>query len=189
METKKQPRLPKVWEALIPIVFMMVVIIIATIKWEIEPHIPLVLASVVAALVAVRCGYTWDDIAFGMLDSIKRTVEAFLIILCVGMLIGAWVYSGTMPAMVYYGLDLIAPRVFLVVGCILCGIVGLATGSSWTASGTVGVALMGIAAGLGIPAPIAAGMIISGAYMGDKWSPLSDSTNVAAAAAETEAEA
>lgn len=185
MENKKQPRLPKVWEALIPIIFMMVVIIIATIKWEIEPHIPLVLASVVAAIVAWRCGYTWEDIAFGMLDSIKRTVEAFLIILCVGMLIGAWVWSGTMPAMVYYGLDLIAPRVFLVVGCILCGIVGLATGSSWTASGTVGVALMGIAAGLGIPAPIAAGMIISGAYMGDKWSPLSDSTNVAAAAAET----
>ena len=170
---------------MIAIVFIMVTIIYATVKWEMEPHIPLVLASVVAALIAWHCGYKWDDIAFGMLDAIKRTVEAFLIILCVGMLIGAWVWSGTMPAMVYYGLDLIAPSVFLVVGCILCGIVGLATGSSWTASGTVGVALMGIAAGLGIPAPIAAGMVISGAYMGDKWSPLSDSTNVAAAAAET----
>lgn len=185
MSKERQPRLPKMWEALIPIIFMMVTIIYATIKWEMEPHIPLVLASCVAAAIAWRCGYGWDDIAFGMLDAIKRTVEAFLIILCVGMLIGAWVWSGTMPAMVYYGLDLIAPSVFLVVGCILCGIVGLATGSSWTASGTVGVALMGIAMGLGIPLPIAAGMVISGAYMGDKWSPLSDSTNVAAAAAET----
>ena len=185
MSKERQPRLPKMWEALIPIIFMMVTTIYATIKWEMEPHIPLVLASCVAAAIAWRCGYGWDDIAFGMLDAIKRTVEAFLIILCVGMLIGAWVWSGTMPAMVYYGLDLIAPSVFLVVGCILCGIVGLATGSSWTASGTVGVALMGIAMGLGIPLPIAAGMVISGAYMGDKWSPLSDSTNVAAAAAET----
>ena len=104
MENKKQPRLPKVWEALIPIIFMMVVIIIATIKWEIEPHIPLVLASVVAAIVAWRCGYTWEDIAFGMLDSIKRTVEAFLIILCVGMLIGAW--YGPEPCRPWYTTDL-----------------------------------------------------------------------------------
>lgn len=184
---KKQvtPRLPKIWEALIPILFMMVVIIIGTIKWGMEPHIPLVLSTVVAAAVAFACGYRWDAIIAGMLDSIQRTVEALLIIMCVGMLIGSWVWAGTMPAMVYYGLDLISPGAFLVVGCILCAIVGLATGSSWTASGTVGVALMGIAMGLGIQPAIAAGMVISGAYMGDKWSPLSDSTNVAAAAAET----
>ena len=178
-------RLPTIIEALIPIAFMMCTIIWATVKWSMDPHVPLVLATIVAAIVAYRCGYRWDDIAFGMLDSIKRTVEALLIILCVGMLIGSWVWSGTMPAMVYYGLDIIAPGAFLVVGCILCAIVGLATGSSWTASGTVGVALMGIAYGLGIDPAIAAGMVISGAYMGDKWSPLSDSTNVAAAAAET----
>lgn len=179
------PRKPYVWEALVPVIFMMVTIIVGTIKWGMEPHIPLVLATIVASLMAWKCGYRWDDISFGMLDSIKRTVEALLIIMCVGMLIGSWVWAGTMPAMVYYGLKIIAPSAFLVVGCILCAIVGLATGSSWTASGTVGVALMGIAMGLGIDAPIAAGMVISGAYMGDKWSPLSDSTNVAAAAAET----
>ena len=105
--------------------------------------------------------------------------------MCVGMLIGSWVWSGTMPAMVYYGLDLISPGAFLVVGAVLTAIVGLATGSSWTASGTVGVALMGIAMGLGINPALAAGMVISGAYTGDKLSPLSDSTNVAAAGAET----
>ena len=131
-------RLPTIIEALIPIAFMMCTIIWATVKWGMDPHVPLVLATIVAAIVAYRCGYRWDDIAFGMLDSIKRTVEALLIILCVGMLIGSWVWSGTMPAMVYYGLDIIAPGAFLVVGCILCAIVGLATGSSWTASGTVG---------------------------------------------------
>ncbi len=181
----KETRLPKLWEALVPAVFMMALIIVCTVKWGIEPHIPIVVSCVVAALMAYRCGYRWDAIITGILDSIARATEALIIVMIVGMLIGTWVLAGTMPAMVYYGLDLISPSAFLVVGAVLCGIVGLATGSSWTASGTVGVALMGIAAGLGINPAIAAGMVISGAYMGDKWSPLSDSTNIAAATAET----
>lgn len=185
MEKEKKIRAPRIWEALIPVVFMMTTIILTTVLWGLEPHVPLVLACAVTAFVAARCGYTWQGIISGILDSINRAVEALLIIMCVGMLIGAWVWAGTMPAMVYYGLDLIAPAAFLPLGCILTGIVGLATGSSWTASGTVGVALMGIAMGLGINPAIAAGMVISGAYMGDKLSPLSDSTNVAAAGAET----
>ncbi|MEG1314451.1 MAG: Na+/H+ antiporter NhaC [Anaerovoracaceae bacterium] len=185
MKTKRTARLPKVWEALVPIIFMMVIIIISTVKWGLSPHMPIIASCIVAAAMAIKCGYSWEDVAAGGLDSIKRTVEALLIIMCVGMLIGSWVWSGTMPAMVYYGLEIISPGAFLVVGCILTAIVGLATGSSWTASGTVGVALMGIAMGLGINPALSAGMIISGAYMGDKLSPLSDSTNVAAAGAET----
>jgi NhaC family Na+:H+ antiporter len=181
----KETRLPKLWEALVPAVFMMVLIVICTVVWGIEPHIPIVISCVVAALMAYRCGYRWDAIITGILDSIARATEALIIVMIVGMLIGTWVLAGTMPAMVYYGLDLISPSAFLAIGAVLCAIVGLATGSSWTASGTVGVALMGIAAGLGINPAIAAGMVISGAYMGDKWSPLSDSTNVAAATAET----
>lgn len=181
----KEIRKPKLWEALVPAVFMMIIIITGTIKWGMDPHIPIVLSCVVAALMAVRCGYNWQAIITGILDSIGRATEALLIVMVVGMLIGAWVLAGTMPAMVYYGLSMIAPQAFLIIGCILCAIVGIATGSSWTASGTVGVALMGIAYGLGINPALAAGMVISGAYMGDKWSPLSDSTNVAAAAAET----
>lgn len=184
-KTKREPRLPKVWEALIPVLFMMIIIIIATVKWEMDPHVPLVLSCAVTAAVAAWCGYSWDTIINAGLDSIRRTVEALLIIMCVGMLIGSWVRAGTMPAMVYYGLDMISPAAFLPLGCVLVAIVGLATGSSWTASGTVGVALMGIAMGLGINPALAAGMIISGAYTGDKLSPLSDSTNVAAAGAET----
>lgn len=181
----KKTRLPKLWEALIPVIFMMVLIIICTVFWGIEPHVPLVLSCIVTAGMAWRCGYKWDAIISGILDSIGRATEALLIVMVVGMLIGTWVWSGTMPAMVYYGLDLISPGAFLVVGAILTAIVGLATGSSWTASGTVGVALMGIAMGLGINPALAAGMVISGAYTGDKLSPLSDSTNVAAAGAET----
>ena len=181
----KEIRKPKIWEALIPIVFMMVFMILATVVWGVEPHVPIVLSCVVSAFVAVRCGYTWQGISSAILDSINRAVEALLIIMCVGMLIGSWVWAGTMPAMVYYGLDIISAQAFLPLGCILTAIVGLATGSSWTASGTVGVALMGIAMGLGINPAIAAGMVISGAYTGDKLSPLSDSTNVASASAGT----
>lgn len=177
--------MPKVWEALIPVAAIMVFMIVGTVVWGMDPHIPLVLACVVTAFVAAACGYKWDAIITGALDSVKSAVEALLIILCVGMLIGSWVWAGTMPAMVYYGLKFISPSVFLALGLVLTAIVGLATGSSWTASGTVGVALMGVAMGLGISAPLAAGMIIAGAYTGDKLSPLSDSTNVAAAAAET----
>lgn len=177
--------MPKVWEALIPVAAIMVFMIVGTVVWGMDPHIPLVLACVVTAFVAAACGYKWDAIITGALDSVKSAVEALLIILCVGMLIGSWVWAGTMPAMVYYGLKFISPSVFLALGLVLTAIVGLATGSSWTASGTVGVALMGVAMGLGISAPLAAGMIIAGAYTGDKLSPLSDSTNVAAAAAGT----
>ena len=177
--------MPKVWEALLPVAAIMVFMIVGTVVWGMDPHIPLVLACVVTAFVAAACGYKWDAIITGALDSVKSAVEALLIILCVGMLIGSWVWAGTMPAMVYYGLKFISPSVFLALGLVLTAIVGLATGSSWTASGTVGVALMGVAMGLGISAPLAAGMIIAGAYTGDKLSPLSDSTNVAAAAAGT----
>ena len=183
MSETKQPRMPKVWEALIPVAAIMVFMIVGTVVWGMDPHIPLVLACVVTAFVAAACGYKWDAIITGALDSVKSAV--LLIILCVGMLIGSWVWAGTMPAMVYYGLKFISPSVFLALGLVLTAIVGLATGSSWTASGTVGVALMGVAMGLGISAPLAAGMIIAGAYTGDKLSPLSDSTNVAAAAAGT----
>ena len=182
---ERQPRKPKMWEACVPVFVLLFTMVMGTIVWGIEPHVPLVLSCIATALMAAVCGYNWDAIITGALDSIKSAVEALMIIMCVGMLIGSWVWAGTMPAMVYYGLDMISPGAFLVVGAILCGLVGLATGSSWTASGTVGVALMGVAMGLGIDAPIAAGMVISGAYMGDKLSPLSDSTNVAAAAAGT----
>ena len=184
-KTLKQPRKPKIWEALVPVAVLLITMVVGTLVWGADPHIPLVLSCIVTAVMAVICGNSWETILTGALDSIKSAIEALIIIMCVGMLIASWVWSGTMPAMVYYGLELISPGAFLVIGAVLCAIVGVATGSSWTASGTVGVALMGVAMGLGIDPPIAAGMVISGAYMGDKLSPMSDSTNVAAAAAGT----
>lgn len=181
----KNIREPKLWEALVPIIGMMFIIIIGILQFELEPHIPIVLACILAAVMAKKIGHGWESILSGMLESINRAVEALLIVMIVGMLIGSWVSAGTVPAMVYYGLGLISPNVFLPTGAILCAIVSVATGSAWTSAGTVGIALMSIAEGLGINPAIAAGMVISGAYFGDKLSPLSDSTNVAAATAET----
>lgn len=181
----KKVTTPKLWEALVPIIGMMAFIIVGILQFGLEPHIPIVLACVLAAAMAVKTGNSWNDILCGILESVYRALEALIIIMIVGMLIGAWISSGTVPAMVYYGLGLISPKIFLPTGAILCAIVSVATGSSWTSSGTVGIALMSIAAGLGINPALAAGMVISGAYFGDKLSPLSDSTNVAAATAET----
>lgn len=178
-------RKPKLWEALVPVVGMTVIIIVGILKFGLEPHIPIVLACILASLMAKKVGHDWNSILSGILESINRAVEALLIVMIVGMLIGSWVSAGTVPAMVYYGLGLISPKAFLPTGAILCAIVSVATGSAWTSAGTVGIALMSIAEGLGINPALAAGMVISGAYFGDKLSPLSDSTNVAAATAET----
>lgn len=182
---KRTPRAPKLWEVLVPVVFMMGLIIVCTVKWEIEPHVPILLSCIVAAAMAAKCGYSWEAIVSGLLDSIARATEAILIVMCVGALIGTWVLAGTLPAFVYYGLKILNPTSFFFVGVLLIGLIGVLSGSSWTASGTIGVAFMGIGAGLGVNPAISAGMVISGAYMGDKWSPLSDSTNLAAATAET----
>lgn len=179
-------RKPKLWEALFPMFAMAVIVVYSMIVLEIEPHIPIVISTIIAAFMAWRVGLSWEEIRDGMTNSIFRAIEALIIVMCVGMLIGSWVLSGIVPAMIYYGLEIISPRFFLPTGCILCAIVSVATGSAWTSGGTVGVALMGIGAGLGIRPEITAGMVISGAYFGDKISPLSDSTNVAAAAAEVD---
>ena len=177
-------RKPKMWEALVPVLGMTIIIVVAILQWGLDPHIPIVLACIIASIMAMRVGCTWDDILNAILESNFRALEALFIVMTVGMLIGSWMLAGVVPAMVYYGLQVITPKAFLATGAILCAIVSVASGSSWTSSGTVGIALMGIAAGLGINPAIAAGMVISGAYFGDKLSPLSDSTNVAAATAE-----
>lgn len=176
----------RLWEALVPVIGMAVIIVYSMVVLGLDPHMPIVISTILAAFMALKVGISWSRIREGMINSVFRAVEALIIVMIVGMLIGSWMLSGTVPTMIYYGLDLISPRFFLPTGAILCSIVSLATGSSWTSSGTIGIALMGIGAGLGINPALTAGMVISGAYFGDKLSPLSDSTNVAAATAETD---
>ena len=148
-----------------------------------EVHVALLASAAFATVVATLNGYKWAFLEAGVLASINRSMQAILILAEVGLLIGAWVAAGVVPGMIYYGLLVLKPSIYLIATCILCGIVALATGSSWTTAGTIGVALIGVATGLGIPAHYAAGAIITGAYFGDKMSPLSDTTNLAPAMA------
>lgn len=166
--------------ALLPLVVMIIVMIFTVVKLEQGPHIPLIIGTSTAALVAWRVGYTWKDIEEMMYKGIRLALPAVVIIILVGLTIGAWMGGGIVATMIYYGLQIITPAWFLVTICIICAIVSLAIGSSWSTMGTIGVAGMGIGLSMGIPAGMIAGAIISGAYFGDKMSPLSDTTNLAA---------
>ena len=140
----------------------------------------LLLASAgVAGGVARRLGYDWRAMEAGVVQSLAKAMPAILVLITVGALIGTWIAAGTIPMLIYYGLELISPSLFLVTACIMCSIVSLFTGTSWGTVGTVGVALIGVAGGLGVPMGAAAGAVISGAYFGDKLSPFSDTTNLA----------
>ena len=174
------------WQALIPVVALIGLIAINLLKFEGEAHIPLILASGVAALVGLSLGHSWKSIEKGILEGILIGMKAILILCVIGVMIGTWIAAGVVPFMIYYGLQILSPGIFLVAACLICAVVSLATGSSWTTASTVGIALMGVATGLNIPAPMAAGAVISGAYFGDKMSPLSDSTNLAPAVAGSE---
>lgn len=137
-----------------------------------------------ASLIGVyRLGFKWAELEEGIIQTITMAVQAILILLIVGTLIGTWILSGVVPSMIYWGLNLLSPGIFLVATLLICSIVAVSTGSSWTTAGTVGIALLGIGETLGISAPVIAGAIISGAYFGDKMSPLSDTTNLAPAMA------
>ena len=145
-----------------------------------DAHVPIAMAATAAALIGkFVVGVSWEDMEIAVFNAITSSLGALLILITIGMLVGAWVQAGVVP--IYYGFDLLSPGIFLLASLLICSIVGIATGSSWGVGATVGVALIGIAAGLDIPAPLTAGIIISGAYLGDKMSPLSDTTNLAPA--------
>lgn len=149
-------------------------------------QIALILAAVFASAIGMRLGHSWKDLEEGIVHGISLSMGAVLILLIVGALIGAWILAGVVPTMIYYGLKLLTPAIFFPSACVLCCLVSVATGSSWTTAGTVGVALIGIAAAQDLNLGLAAGAIVSGAYFGDKMSPLSDTTNLAPAMAGTD---
>ncbi len=183
----KVKRDAKLWEALLLVAFtigLLMYTVIPAFGVNGSVHIPLVLAALAASLLAIfRLGYSWQEVEEGIIASIMGTMQAILILGIIGMIIGTWILGGIVPILIYYGLQILNPGIFLVAACLLCCVISLATGSSWTTAGTVGIALMGVAAGLGVPLPMAAGAIISGSYFGDKMSPLSDTTNLAPAMA------
>lgn len=186
VEKKVGIRLPNKIEALAPIVVLLVIMISSyVLEWGIDPHMPVVIAASVAMIVGRICGWSYKDMLAGALDSVSMSLEAIIIILFVGCLIGSFEYAGTIPAVVYYGLNIVTPQMFLPLACILCAIVGIALGSAWTVSATLGIAFMAMGSTMGMNPGLVAGMILSGACCGDKFSPLSDSTNLAAGASQT----
>lgn len=149
-------------------------------------QVALLLSGGIAALIAIWHGHRWQKLFDGAVNSIASALPALLILLMIGALAGTWLLSGVVPAMVYYGLEVLNPTVFLFATAVVCAIVSLATGSSWSTVATVGIALLGIGKALGLHEGMVAGAIISGAYFGDKMSPLSDTTNLAPAMAGTD---
>lgn len=186
MKEKKVARKPYLWEALLSFGFLILVMAIGIAKYEANPHIPMLIGTLFAVLIAFKLGFSWNEIEKSMFDGIYQALQAIIILAIIGVLIGTWLLSGVVPSMIYYGLAILKPSIFLVATVIICSITSLATGTSWGTAGTIGIALMGISKGLGIPAPVAAGAIISGAYFGDKMSPLSDTTNLAPAVSGTD---
>ena len=179
-------RAPHFWEAMISLFSLVVGISLSIVVYGMDPHIPMLLGVMVASLVALRCGFPWHVIQDGMVRGITQALPATIILIIVGILIGVWILAGVVPSLIYYGLKILSPAVFLPATVVICALTSLATGTSWGTTGTIGVALMGVGAGLGFPLPLVAGAVLSGAYFGDKMSPLSDTTNMAPALAGTD---
>ncbi len=178
-------------DAFIPLLFLIIALASNVYIFKDEAlagsnQIILILTAAVAAIVSMRLGYSWDELLEGAVDSIRSAMSAILILLLIGSLAGTWLLSGIVPAMIYYGLNILNPTIFLFAACMICSLISLSTGSSWSTVATIGIALLGIGKTLGISEGLVAGAIISGAYFGDKMSPLSDTTNLAPAMAGTD---
>ncbi len=171
--------------AALPILIMAVLMGIGFGKFRLSVEVLLLVCSFITVLLAMAYGTTWQEVADAVSEKIGKSFMAIFIFVFVGMIIGTWMLSGTIPMLIYYGLKLLSPELFLVCAFIITTIVSVCTGTSFGSVGTVGLALIGVASGLGVSLPAAAGAIISGAYFGDKMSPLSDTTNLAPVAAGT----
>ncbi|MGY1424426.1 Na+/H+ antiporter NhaC [Lysobacter sp. A289] len=189
--TERPVRPPSLLQALLPLVVLAVMLGVGVYLFADDAsyganQVSLMLATAVAAIIGIRNGLRWEDIQRGMVHGISLAIGPIFILLAVGALIGTWILSGTVPLLIVYGLELLHPSFFYPAACLICAVVGLVIGSSWTVAGTLGVALIGVAQGLDMSPAITAGAVISGGYFGDKISPLSDTTNIAPAAAGSE---
>jgi len=190
-ETTSSPKAPSFIDSLTPIIALVMMLAMAVIFFEDNSsygpnQIALLLAMGIAILIGLKNGHTWLSTEKAIVHGISISLGAILILLAVGSLIGTWLLAGTVPTMVYYGLKIIDPSWFYAAACIVCGVVAMSIGSSWTTAATVGVAFIGISSGFELSSAVTAGAVISGAYFGDKLSPLSETTNLAPAVAGSE---
>jgi len=184
--TERHGRKPSLIDALIPCIALIVLLALSYALYGNESsagpnQIALLFCGIVAAGIAYKNGVEWTGLRNAAVDGIATGLPAIMILLAVGALIGAWAMSGTIVTMVYYGLQILSPSYFYATVALVCAVIAFSIGSSWTVAGTVGIGLMGVAASMGLSPGITAGAIISGAYFGDKASPLSDTVNLAAA--------
>ncbi|MFW8589741.1 Na+/H+ antiporter NhaC [Glaciecola sp. 2405UD65-10] len=191
MTEQKIIKQPTLVDALIPIITLIVMMFSAVVLFGADSsfgpnQIALLIGMFLAAAIGLKNGHTWKDIEKGMVKGISMSLGACLILLAVGSLIGTWMLAGTVPTLIYYGLSLLSPSLFYAASCAICAVVAMSIGSSWTTAATIGVALIGVATGMDLSLPITAGAIVSGAYFGDKLSPLSETTNLAPAIAGTD---
>jgi NhaC family Na+:H+ antiporter len=177
--------IPFLW-TLVPVLALIGLLAGTIIVLEGSGHLPLVLGACVAGLVAWAHGYGWAHLQAGILKAINLALVAILILLTIGVLMGTWLAAGIVPALIAWGLELLSPSWFLPASCAVCSVVSLVSGSSWSTAGTVGLAMIGVGNAMGIDPAMTAGAVVSGAYFGDKLSPMSDTTNLAPAMAGTE---
>lgn len=170
MGLPEEIRAPYMYEAILSFLGIIIVMAIGIVVFGVDPHIPMFIGVIIAALISLKIGYKWNDIEGMMIHGISMAMQAILILCIVGMMIGVWLLSGTIPTMIYYGLKLLSPSIFLIAAVLICSITSLATGTSWGTMGTMGLALIGIAHGMGMPIGPTAGAILSGSYFGDKLS-------------------
>ncbi len=186
-----KPKAPGLIDALIPVIVLVILLAGAVYLFGSDSsgganQIVLIIGAMVASVIAIRNGHSWADVEKAIIEGIGTAMGAMLILLAVGALIGTWLMAGTVPAMIYFGLQLLHPQFFYVAACLICAVASVSIGSSWTVAGTLGVGLIGVALGFGLSPEITAGAVVSGAYFGDKMSPLSDTTNLAPAVAGTD---
>lgn len=179
MKKERTPRQPKVWEALLALIFV-IAVVVAAIRTKVGIQMGLAMGGCTAIVFALLMGNKWSDIQ----NTVKRVVgdsaTTLLILLSVGMMVGIWIIGGTVPTLLYYGLKICSPNIIVPLAFVLCAITSLFTGTSFGSIATMGLALFGVGTSMGISAPLMAGAVCSGAFFGDKMSPLSDTTNVAA---------
>jgi NhaC family Na+:H+ antiporter len=176
---------PTFIQSLIPLIAIALFLGVGYGVFHLNAEVLLIAAAGVAGIIALRLGYNYKEIEEGILESMMKGMPAMLIVITVGALIGSWIAAGTIPMLIYYGLQLITPKFFLLTACVVSSVISLVTGTSYGTVGTIGVAFIGIANGLNIPLDQAAGAIVGGAYFGDKLSPFSDTTNLAPIAARS----
>ncbi|MFB6499055.1 Na+/H+ antiporter NhaC [Bacillus haynesii] len=182
----KTARLPSMLEIIIVLGAFLAIVCSFTVKFDLPIQLALFISWFLVILLGLRLGHRYEDLQKSITNGISNGLEAILILISVGALIGTWIAGGVVPTLIYYGLEFIHPSIFLLATLIICSITSIATGTSWGTVGTAGIAMMAIGEGLGLPLPLVAGAVLSGAYFGDKLSPLSDSTVLASSLSKVE---